>query len=107
MQVGCVMSFVRLNSGEVEVGLPLYDDRKQLLFARGIVVETEPWKKALIERGLFRKLAISDTSSNSESGDKPADNLCAVDDIKLDIGDTLPLQSQGDGPQSRFYVRHH
>ena len=103
------MSFVRVNTGEVEVGQPvpwaLYDDRKQLLFARGVVVETESQKKALIERGLFRKLPVNDTRLNTESGDKPADNLCAFDDIKLDIGDTLQLQSQGEGPQSRFYVR--
>ena len=103
------MPFVQVKSGEVEVGRPvpwaLYDDRKQLLFARGVVVETESQKKALIERGLFRKLAISDTRLNTESGDKPTDNLCAFDDIKLDIGDTLQLQSQGEGVQSRFYVR--
>ena len=47
------MSFVRVNTGEVEVGQPvpwaLYDDRKQLLFARGVIVETESQKKALIE----------------------------------------------------------
>ena len=54
------MSFVRVNSGEVEIGQPvpwaLYDDRKQLLLARGVVVETETQKRALMERGLFRKL---------------------------------------------------
>ena len=104
------MSFVRVNSGEVEIGRPvpwaLYDDRKQLLLARGVVVETETQKKALMERGLFRKLPISDTRLNTaDSGEKPADDQCGFDEIRLDIGDTLQLQAQGDAGQARYYVK--
>jgi len=104
------MSFVRVNSGEVEIGQPvpwaLYDDRKQLLLARGVVVETETQKRALMERGLFRKLQISETKLNTESGgDKPSESSFAFDDVRLDIGDTLQLQSQGDTAQSRYYVK--
>ncbi len=106
---GWVMSFVRVNSGEVEIGQPvpwaLYDDRKQLLLARGVIVETENQKRALMERGLFRKVQVSETRLNTDSGDKPADNLSAFDDIKLDIGDTMQLQAQGDAAQSRYYVK--
>ncbi len=103
------MSFVRVNSGEVEVGRPvpwpLYDDKKQLLLARGVVVETESQKKALMERGLFRKLPVSETRVNTESGDKPAGDNCSFDEIKLDIGDTLQLQTQSDTGQARYYVK--
>lgn len=104
------MSFVRVNSGEVEIGQPvpwaLYDDRKQLLLARGVVVETENQKKALMERGLFRKLQISETKLNTESGgEKQSESSFAFDDVRLDIGDTLQLQSQGDSGQSRYYVK--
>ncbi|MDD2990548.1 MAG: flagellar brake protein [Zoogloea sp.] len=103
------MSFVRVNSGEVEVGRPvpwpLYDDRHQLLLARGVVVETESQKNALIERGLFRKLKVSETRPSQELGGRPADDLCGFDEIKLDIGDTLQLQTQSDSGQSRYYVK--
>jgi len=103
------MSFVRVNSGEVEIGRPvpwaLYDDRKQLLLARGVVVESENQKKALMERGLFRKLPISDTRVNTDSGEKSAEDQCAFDEIKLDIGDTMQLQAQGDTGQARYYVK--
>lgn len=103
------MSFVRINSGEVEVGRPvpwpLYDERRQLLLARGVVVETESQKKALMERGLFRKVQVNDSRSNSESADRAADDLCSFDEIKLDIGDTLQLQTQSDNGQARYYVK--
>lgn len=104
------MSFVRVNSGEVEVGRPvpwaLYDDRKQLLLARGVIVETETQKKALMERGLFRKLQISESKLNTDpGGEKTNESSFAFDDVRLDIGDTLQLQSQGDTAQSRYYVK--
>ena len=103
------MSFVRVNSGEVEVGRPvpwsLYDDRRQLLLARGVIVETESQKQALMERGLFRKLQVSETRLNSEAGERPSDDMCSFDEIKLDIGDTLQLQTQSDSGQSRYYVK--
>jgi len=103
------MAFVPVSSGEVEIGQPvpwaLYDDRKQLLLARGVIVETENQKKALLERGLFRKLPVSETRMNTDPGEKPSDNLCAFEDIKLNIGDTLQLQSQGDVSQARYYVK--
>ena len=58
------MSFVRINPGDVEVGQPvrwpLYDDKKQLLLARGVIVESDHQKQALLERGLFRKLTVSE-----------------------------------------------
>lgn len=103
------MSFVRIKEGEVEVGKPvpwaLYDDKNQLLFARGLMVETENQKRALVERGLFRRLQISDTRLNTDSGDKPTETFFRFEDVRLDIGDALQLQSQGDGGQSRYYVR--
>ena len=103
------MSFVRVNSGEVEVGRPvpwsLYDDRRQLLLARGVIVETESQKQALMERGLFRKLQVSETRLNSEAGERPSDDMCSFDEIKLDIGDTLQLQAQSETSQSRHYVK--
>ena len=103
------MAFMRVNSGEVEIGRPvpwaLYDDKKHLLLARGVVVETESQKKALMERGLFRKLPTSDTRLNTENGERAPDDLCAFDEIKLDIGDTLQLQLQGDAAQTRYYVK--
>jgi hypothetical protein len=79
------MSFVRVNSGEVEIGQPvpwaLYDDGSSCCLP-GVVVETETQKRALMERGLFRKLQISETKLNTESGgDKPSESSFAFDDI--------------------------
>ena len=66
------MSFVRVNNGDLELGKPvpwpLYDDKKQLLLARGVMLETDSQKKALLERGLFRKLPVSDSRAIPESG---------------------------------------
>ena len=102
------MSFVRINPGDVEVGQPvrwpLYDDKKQLLLARGVIVESDHQKQALLERGLFRKLTVSEHRS-TESPDRPAEDLRGLDEIKLDIGDTLQLQAQSDSSQARFYVK--
>ncbi|MBS0346938.1 MAG: flagellar brake protein [Proteobacteria bacterium] len=103
------MSYVRINTGDIEVGKPvdwpLYDEKRQLLLARGVVVETESQKRALMERGLFRKLNLRETRVNTESGERPSDDLCAFDEIKLDIGDTLQLQLQTDSGQQRYYVK--
>lgn len=101
------MSYVRINTGDIEVGKPvdwpLYDEKRQLLLARGVVVETESQKQALMERGLFRKLNLRETRLNTDSGERPSDDLCAFDEIKLDIGDTLQLQVQNDS--QRYYVK--
>lgn len=71
----------------------------------GLIVETESQKKALVERGLFRQLRVSDTRLNTEAGEKPSETFFRFEDVRLDIGDALQLQSQGDGGQSRFYVK--
>lgn len=103
------MSYMRIRAGDIEVGKPvewpLYDEKKQLLLARGVVVETESQKQALMERGLFRKLNIRETRLNTDSGERPTDDLCAFEDIKLDIGDTLQLQVQNDAGPQRYYVK--
>lgn len=103
------MSFVRISGDEIELGQPtpwaLYDDRQQLLFARGAVFVTEAQRKALVERGVFRKQAPDAGPARSEAAGGPAESLCVFEDIRLDIGDTLQLQSQGEGAQSRYYVR--
>ncbi len=103
------MSFVRVNNGDLELGKPvpwpLYDERKQLLLARGVVLETDSQRRALLERGLFRKLPVRDGRVNPESGGRPSDDMCHFDEIRLDIGDTLQLQTQSESGQSRYYVK--
>lgn len=103
------MSFVRINNGDIEVGRPvpwpLYDDRKQLLLARGVVVESENQRIALLERGLFRKIPAPAPKVGADTPDRSAEDLCTFDEVKLDFGDTLQLQHQSDGGQARYYVK--
>ncbi|HMV64591.1 MAG TPA: flagellar brake protein [Zoogloea sp.] len=102
------MTFVRVGIDEIEIGQPLrwplYDDKKQPLLARGAVVENAERKAALFGQGVFRK-TVEDERPTGEGGERPAEDLRGLDEIRMDIGDTLQLQAQSETSQSRHYVK--
>ncbi|MDD3353171.1 flagellar brake protein [Zoogloea sp.] len=102
------MSFVKVTEADLQLGLPvpwpLYDDKRQLLLAKGGVIGSESQRSQLLLRGLYRRLPAVEGRVGPE-GEKPADDTCAFDDIRLDIGDTLQLQTQSDTAQTRYYVK--
>jgi c-di-GMP-binding flagellar brake protein YcgR len=109
------MSFVRVAEGELRVGQPapwpLYDRDKNLLLARGVVVESDRQIAQLAMRGLFRKVKVAETVSAKPQPDDemgagaPKEEVRALEDTKLAIGDTLQLQAQAEGGQARYYVK--
>lgn len=106
------MSLVRIADSELRVGQPvpwsLYDENRVLLLARGVVVASEEQLNQLLERGLFRKLKLTEAGEAEEprrNAEAPVQGSCTLEDIKLAIGDTLQLQSQADNDATRYYVK--
>ncbi|NTV10325.1 MAG: flagellar brake protein [Zoogloea sp.] len=107
------MSYARIKPGEIEVGRPvpwsLFDTENHLLLARGVVLESERQLQILLERGLFRKLNISDAKpagdDAAQASGRQDETLAGLDAIRLEIGDTLQLQSQAEGASVRYYVK--
>jgi c-di-GMP-binding flagellar brake protein YcgR len=108
------MPFEPIKESELRVGqaVPwsLYDRDRRLLLARGSIIESERQVAQLALRGLFRKLDIR-PQTETRTEDKPdhaaatREELRALDEIKLGIGDTLHLQSQSDTSPVRYSVK--
>lgn len=62
-------------------------------------------------RGLYRQLAAAQDKPSADDGQSEPEasadkgNVCRLEDIKLQIGDTLQLQSQADQGGGRYYVK--
>jgi len=107
------MANERVKQGELQVGQPvpwaLYDEEDRLLLARGVVLESEYQLYELMCRGLFRRLQLSEPTNGAQPtpppGERPREELRALDEIKLGIGDNLQLQSQAGTATVRYYVK--
>lgn len=107
------MPYERIKDDELHIGQPapwsLYDQSHQLLLARGTVVESPRQLEQLMMRGLFRKLDLRDSVTSqpeARTDDPPTrEEIKALDEIKLSIGDTLHLQSQTEGTSVRYAVK--
>jgi c-di-GMP-binding flagellar brake protein YcgR len=108
------MSLVPVRKSDVSIGHPLpysiYDARHKLLLREGNVVESMAQLEGLSVRGLFReqarRAAAGKGDSNRDKGEQAApERSFQLDEIRLQIGDLLQLQSQNEAVQSRYLVR--
>lgn len=108
------MSLIPVRKSDVSIGHPLpysiYDARHKLLLREGNVVESMAQLEGLSVRGLFREHARrsygGDGDINKDKGEQAApERSFQLDEIRLQIGDLLQLQSQNEAVPSRYHVR--
>jgi c-di-GMP-binding flagellar brake protein YcgR len=106
------MPFEPVQENELQVGQPvpwnLFDAHNNLLFARGMAIETESQLTQLLLRGLFRKRHSSAPNAGEQgkgATGAPREQLKQLDEIGLVIGDTLHLQSQSGSAMVRYGVK--
>jgi len=112
-------NFISIRQTDIEVGRPLrwsvYDGDRRLLLKRGFVVENQAQIEALASKGLYRNFDGRDlggasrhaTVDSSDSGkvEQTAGRLVSLEEIKLNIGDSVQLQTQVDQSESRYQVK--
>lgn len=109
------MTAIPIKKGDIAVGYPLawslFDKSGKLLLRRGYVLESQHQLDTLHMKGLYRNTgAGAERSADSETGPEPEasgnkGNVCRLDEIKLQIGDTLQMQSQSEQGGPRYYVK--
>jgi c-di-GMP-binding flagellar brake protein YcgR len=94
---------------DVVLGKPLpyslFDGSSTLLLREGGVVQSQDQLDALGERGLYRRRPRASAPAPDEAPvADPRSKLLALDDIRLQVGDILQLQGDGEG-RTRHAVR--
>lgn len=83
---------------------PLYDSSGNVVLKAGFIPETDEQIKSLLASGLNRDHdAKSDKPEKSNSASETSGNL-PLDQVKLNIGDSIQLQAQSETDNSRYYV---
>ncbi len=110
------MELTPLRKGELEVGKPLpwpvYDKNKKLLLCEGFVIETQNQVETLIATGLFRNLKWRPAKHHhrgeglaSDADRIPAEKQVSLAALKLNIGESLQMQSLTEQNPERYYVK--
>lgn len=86
---------------------PLYDFAGNVVLKAGFIPKTEEQIKSLLASGLNRdrdaKSSKSDKQEKLSSASETSGNL-PLDQVKLNIGDSIQLQVQSETDNSRYYV---
>lgn len=105
------MTYIPLEEGDIPLGEPLpwtvYGPDGAPLFVRGERIDDPAALPGLFARGLYRD-APRHARSRGEGADAsgaPRERLCALDQVRLQIGDELQLQPQIEGGVGRHSVR--
>jgi c-di-GMP-binding flagellar brake protein YcgR len=109
------MALIPVKRGEIAIGTsipwPLYDRERNRVRSQGSKIDTADELELLMEDGLFHgasdSAAVPGGPGATTRPDPVADggNTHSLDEIHLQIGDTLQLQSLTAGEEDRHYVR--
>ena len=109
------MSLVPLGRNELPVGQPLawdiYDGNGTLVARHGVVVADRAQADALLARGAYRDyLGPEHATTGAPAGEEgraggPATQSFSLDEVKLQIGDPVQIQTQDSQNPLRYYVR--
>lgn len=86
---------------------PLYDAGGTVVLKAGFVPGTEQQVKSLLASGLSRDLDARVMKSDKDENSNPAPEATGslpLDQVKLNIGDSIQLQVQSETDNSRYYV---
>ena len=104
-------NLVQLRRDDLSPGVPLqfsvFDQESRLVCGEGQVIDTAAGIEALIRKGVYRAAANEEQrhAALQQDGHAPASGSqeCMFDDIRLNVGDALQLQSMSGS--DRFYVK--
>lgn len=90
----------------------LFDRDGRQVIAEGAAIESEQQMRNLLAQGLYRATATPPAPATEPAAPtkaaaarpEPRTEYCTLDETRLAVGDTLQLQAQMDGAQSRFQV---
>lgn len=112
------MELVPLRKGEIAVGKPLpwpvFDQHKTLLLREGYVIETLHQVEVLVANGLFRNKQwkpimrpsnAEDVEHGPDTGKNAAEKQVQLTALKLNIGESLQMQSLTEQSPERYYVK--
>ena len=101
------MQLIPIKPQDLNVGQPipwmLYDSTGGIVLQAGYIPESEQQIKTLIDSGVCRDLDEKPPKAEPTQAQREAGGL-SLDQIKLNIGDSIQLQFQSDKEQSRCFV---